>query len=159
MIIKYIYIAATTLIFFTYLMIPSLGVGTSLVMALFVTLVLYFAGDRFMLPRFGTLATAIANFVLAVLTFSVSNLFVREPLSTAAVFAASAVIGIAEWFFFRYVRGVATGAAVGEGGLFPFTGENVSSSQNDSEMGQDSGGGPVPEQNNKPEGEQQEHQQ
>lgn len=157
--IKYIYIAAITLIFFSYLMIPSLGLGTSLVMALFVTLVLYFAGDRFLLPRFGALATAIGNFILAVLAFSVSNLFVREPLATAAVFAAAAVIGVVEWFYFRYVRGATIGATTAGENLFPFTDENISSARDEGETGQENDSGPGSEQgNHQPEKNQHEHQ-
>lgn len=147
-IIKYIYIAAITLIFLTYLMVPSVALGSSLVIALFITLLLYYAGDRFMLPRFGALATAIGNFVIAALAYSVANLFVREPISVAAIFAAAAVIGVVEWFYFRFARG-AVGVTAGAGGegrgdIFPFIGQGDQAGE--SEGGAGFEGGPAPEQ-------------
>jgi ABC-type nickel/cobalt efflux system permease component RcnA len=113
LLIKYIYIAAITIIFLTYLQVPSVALGTSLILAVFVTLALYFAGDRFLLPRFGTVASAIANFVIAAVILSLSNAFVREPITTGAILASAAVIGVAEWFFFRYARSEVTPAMEG----------------------------------------------
>ncbi len=114
LIIKYIYIAAISIIFLTYLQVPSISLGASLILSVFITLALYFAGDRFLLPRFGTVASAIANFVIAAVIFSLANAFVREPVHTGTILAASAVIGVAEWFYFRYVLGEATPVAEGE---------------------------------------------
>lgn len=113
LLIKYIYIAAITIIFLTYLQVPSVALSTSLILALFVTLALYFAGDRFLLPRFGTVASAIGNFVIAAVILSLSNAFVRETITTGAILASSAVIGVAEWFFFRYARSEVTPAMEG----------------------------------------------
>ncbi|HOL18334.1 MAG TPA: DUF2512 family protein [Bacillota bacterium] len=114
LIIKYIYIAAITIIFLTYLQVPSVALGTSLILSVFIALALYFAGDRFLLPRFGTVASAIANFVIAAVIFSLANAFVREPVTTGTILAASAVIGVAEWFYFRYARSEVTPATEGE---------------------------------------------
>jgi hypothetical protein len=113
LLIKYIYIAAITIIFLTYLQVPSVALGTSLILALFVTLALYFAGDRFLLPRFGTVASAIANFVIAAVILSLSNAFTREPITTGAILSSAAVIGVAEWFYFRYARSEVTPAMEG----------------------------------------------
>ncbi|NLA26676.1 MAG: DUF2512 family protein, partial [Firmicutes bacterium] len=51
LVIKYIYTAAITVIFLSYLLIPAVPPGSSLVIALAVALVLYFLGDRILLPR------------------------------------------------------------------------------------------------------------
>ncbi len=103
-VIKFIYIAAITLIFFTFLLVPSLSILSSLVMSAVVTLVLFFVGDRFILTRFGALTSSIANFVLAALVFSLAGSFISRPLSAGAIFSAAAVIGVAEWFYYRYVQ-------------------------------------------------------
>jgi len=101
-IIKFIYIAAITLIFLTYLLVPSVPIAASLVTSVAVTLVLYYVGDRFILTRYGALTAAIANFVLASLVFSLARSFIRQPLSAGAIFSSAAVIGVAEWFYYRY---------------------------------------------------------
>ena len=120
LIIKYIYIAAITIIFLTYLMAPSVAPGSSLVIAIFVTLVLYFAGDRFLLPRFGALTTAIASFELASVILSLANGFVREPITVGSLLAPAAVIGVVEWFYFRYAQPEVTPAFEGgQAGAFP----------------------------------------
>ncbi|MFY9541923.1 MAG: DUF2512 family protein [Dethiobacteria bacterium] len=105
LIIKFIYTAAITMIFLSYLLIPAVPMGSSLVIALVVTLVLYFVGDRYLLPRFGALPTAIANFIVAAVILMLAGPFVREDIGTGAGLATAAVIGVAEWVFFRYVRG------------------------------------------------------
>lgn len=110
LIIKYIYIAAITAVFLTYLAVPSVALGSSLLIAMFVTLLLYFAGDRLLLPRLGITATVIANFIMAALALSISNMFVRLPITTGAIFATAAVIGVVEWFYYRFARGVTVGA-------------------------------------------------
>ncbi len=135
LLIKYIYIAAITIIFLTYLQVPSITLGTSLILALFVTLALYFAGDRFLLPRFGTVASAIANFVIAAVILSLSNAFVAEPITTSAILASSAVIGVAEWFFFRYARSEVTPNVVGNdvGNFAEFLGEPALVNEGDSQ--------------------------
>ena len=104
LIVKFIYTAAITMIFLSYLLIPAVPISSSLVIALVVTLVLYFAGDRYLLPRFGALPTAIANFIIAAVILVLAGPFVREDIGTGAVLATAAVIGVAEWVFFRYVR-------------------------------------------------------
>lgn len=114
LLIKYIYTAAITIIFLTYLLVPAVDLGASLLVALFITLVLYFAGDRFILPRFGTLSAAIANFVLAAVVLALANAFVREPIGTGAILATAAVIGVAEWIFFRYARAAVIPGAEGQ---------------------------------------------
>ena len=104
LLIKYIYTAAITILFLTYLLEPGVALTTSLIAALFITLILYLAGDRFLLPRFGSIATAIANFVLAAIVLALANGFVREEITTASILATAAVIGVAEWLFFRFAR-------------------------------------------------------
>lgn len=122
LIIKFIYIAAITIIFLTYLQIPAVPLGTSLILALFITPVLYLAGERYLLPQFGAAASAIANFVLAAIILSLSNTFVREQIAAGAILSAAAVIGAAEWFYFRYAPIVAAPASAMEGGgANPFT--------------------------------------
>ncbi|MEW5786002.1 MAG: DUF2512 family protein [Bacillota bacterium] len=113
LLIKYIYTAAITILILTYLLVPSVALGSSLIIALFITLVLYYAGDRFLLPRFGTVATAIANFVLAAIVLAVANGFVREPITTGSILTAAVVIGVAEWFFYRYARSEVSPATAG----------------------------------------------
>jgi hypothetical protein len=139
LIIKYIYTAAITIIFLTYLLVPSVSLGSSMIIALFITLVLYFAGDRFLLPRFGTLAAAIANFVIAAVVLSLANAFVREPLGTGVILATAAVIGVAEWFFFRYARTeVSPAAEGGEIASFPeFLGDHETQQDNRGQQGQE----------------------
>ncbi len=126
LLIKYIYTAAITIIFLTYLLVPSVPLVNSMIIALFITLILYYAGDRFILPRFGTLATAISNFVFAAIVLAVANGFVPETLTSGIVLAAAAVIGVTEWFFFRYARSeVASSVDVGDLTAFPeFLGES-----------------------------------
>lgn len=114
LIIKYIYIAAITIVFLTYLQIPSVPLGTSLIVALFLTPALYLAGERYLLPQFGTVATAIGSFVIAAIILSLANTFVREPITTGVILSASAIMGIAEWFYFRYI--LSDTAPVMEGG-------------------------------------------
>lgn len=134
LVIKYIYTAAITIIFLTYLLVPSVALGSSMIVALFITLVLYFAGDRFLLPRFGTLTMAIANFVLAAIVLSLANAFVTERISTGAILATAVVIGVAEWFFYRYVRTEISPGVEGEITSLPeFLGENQPHPENQGE--------------------------
>jgi hypothetical protein len=114
LIIKYIYLAAITIIFFTYLLVPSVPLSSSLVIALFATLVLYFVGDLFLQPRFGSVAAAIGNFILAAIVYSLASAFVQEPLTAGAVLAAAAVVGVVEWAYYRYAREMMVPAAAGE---------------------------------------------
>ncbi len=115
LIIKFIYTAAITMIFLSYLLIPAVPMGSSLVIALVVTLVLYFVGDRYLLPRFGALPTAIANFIMAAVILALAGPFVRQTIGTGAILATAAVTGVAEWVFYRYVRGeIGTAAEGGE---------------------------------------------
>lgn len=104
LVIKYIYTAAITVIFLSYLLIPAIPLGSSLVIALVVALVLYFVGDRLLLMRFGALPTAIANFVMAAVVLALAGPFVRQTIGTGAILATSAVTGVAEWIFYRYIR-------------------------------------------------------
>lgn len=115
LIIKFIYTAAITMIFLSYLLIPAIPMSSSLVIALVVTLVLYFVGDRYLLPRFGALPTAIANFIMAAVILALAGPFVRQNIGTGAILATAAVTGVAEWVFFRYIRGeIGTAAEAGD---------------------------------------------
>jgi hypothetical protein len=113
LLIKYIYTAAITILFLTYLLEPAVALTASLIVSLFITLILYYAGDRFLLPRFGSIATAIANFVLAAIVLTLANGFVREDITTGSILATAAVIGVAEWFFFRFARSEVNPSVVG----------------------------------------------
>jgi hypothetical protein len=104
LLIKFIYIAAITMIFFSHLLLPAVPMGSSLVIALVTTAVLYFAGDLYLLPRLGVLLTAIANFIIAIVILALGSSFVRQPIGAGAVLATAAVIGVAEWIFYRYIR-------------------------------------------------------
>ncbi|HOB87730.1 MAG TPA: DUF2512 family protein [Bacillota bacterium] len=104
LIIKFIYIAAITMIFLGYLLVPAVPMGSTLLIALVVTLVLYFAGDRYLLPRFGALPAAIANFIIAAVILVLAEPFVRQDIGAGGILATAAVIGVAEWVFFRYLR-------------------------------------------------------
>ena len=104
LVIKFIYIAAISLIFLTFLLVPSVPLLSTLVMAAVITLVLYYIGDRFILPQYGALTASIATFVLAALVISLAGSFIRQSLTAGAVFSTAAVIGVAEWFYYRYVR-------------------------------------------------------
>lgn len=104
LLIKFVYTAAITMIFLSYLLLPAVPMGSSLIIALVVTVVLYFVGDQYLLPRFGALPTAIANFIVAAVILALGGSFVRQPIGTGAILATAAVIGLAEWVFFRYVR-------------------------------------------------------
>lgn len=145
LLIKFIYTAAITIVFLTYLLVPSVAIGSSLIVALFITLVLYFAGDRFLLTRFGTLATAIANFVLAAVVLSLAGGFLTEPLGAGVILATAAVIGVAEWFFFRYARAEVSPALEGEGAMemMPeFLGDEGNQAENRDEGSAGNEGGP-----------------
>ncbi len=114
LVIKYIYTAAITVIFLSYLLIPAVPPGSSLVIALAVALVLYFLGDRILLPRFGILPTAIANFIMAAVVLALATSFLRQATGTGVILATAAVTGVAEWIFYRYVRGEIGAALEGE---------------------------------------------
>ncbi len=103
-VIKFAYIAAITLIFLTFLLTPSVPILASLGISVVITLVLFYAGDRFALPRYGALTASIANFVLAALVYSLARSFVTQPLSGGVVFSSAAVIGVAEWFYYRFIQ-------------------------------------------------------
>ncbi len=138
LIIKFIYTAAITLIFLSYLLIPAVPLVSSLLIALVVTLVLYFLGDRFLLERFGALPTAIANFVVAAVILALAGPFVRQTVGAGAILATAAVIGVAEWIFYRYIHSeVGTAAGGGEIASAPdFFGGEETAPENDE------GGGP-----------------
>lgn len=123
-VIKFIYIAAVTLIFLTYLLVPSVPILASLVVSVVVTLVLYYIGDRFILTRYGALTASVANFVLAALVFSLARSFIRQPLSAGAIFSSAAVIGVAEWFYYRYAREAPVMEGEVGGGQAPGPGEH-----------------------------------
>lgn len=115
LVIKYIYTAAITAILLTYILVPSVALGTSLVIALFVTLALYFVGDLIILPRYGNVPAVVANFVMAAVILALANAFTVETISFAAAIVTAVGIGIAEWFFHRYVlESEAIGAGAGE---------------------------------------------
>ena len=103
-VIKFIYIAAITLIFLTFLLVPSVPILASLGVSVVITLVLFYAGDRFVLPRYGALTASIANFVLSALVYSLARSFITQPLSGGAIFSSAAVIGVAEWFYYRFIQ-------------------------------------------------------
>lgn len=104
LLIKFIYIAAITMIFFSHLLVPAVPLGSSLVIALVATVALYFAGDLYLLSRLGALPTAIANFIIAIVILALASSFLRQPVGAGAVLATAAVIGVAEWIFYRYIR-------------------------------------------------------
>lgn len=138
LVVKFIYIAAITIVFLSYLLIPAVTLGSSLIISLVVTLVLYFAGDRFLLQRFGALPTAIANFVIAAVILALAGPFVRQTIGTGAILATSAVIGVAEWLFYRYIRS-SIGAASGGAEMAPvpdFFGSDEKLQQNSEEEGE-----------------------
>ena len=85
LIIKFIYIAAITMIFLGYLLVPAVPMGSTLLIALVVTLVLYFAGDRYLLPRFGALPAAIANFIIAAVILVLAEPFVRQDIGAGGI--------------------------------------------------------------------------
>lgn len=113
LLIKFIYIAAITMIFLSHLLIPAVPHASSLIIALVVTAVLYFAGDLYLLPRLGALPTAIANFIVATVILALAGSFVRQPIGAGAILATAAVIGVAEWLFYRYLRDEVSTSAEG----------------------------------------------
>lgn len=118
LVIKYIYTAAISAILLTYLLVPSVSLGASLVIALFVTLALYFIGDLNILPRFGNLTTVIFDFILAAVIIGLANLFMVETVTFSMTIVAAVVIAAAEWFFHHYIMREVVPAAVNEQGSF-----------------------------------------
>ncbi len=104
LVIKYIYTAAITMIFLSHLLIPAVPLGSSLIIALFVTAALYLAGDRYLLQRFGALLTSVGNFVIAAIILALAGPFVRQAVGAGAVLATAAATGVAEWVYYRYIR-------------------------------------------------------
>ena len=115
LLIKFIYIAAITMLFLSHLLIPAVPHGSSLIIALAVTAVLYLAGDLYLLPRLGALPTAIANFIIATVILALAGSFVRQPIGAGAILATAAVMGAAEWLFYRYLRDEVAAPAGEEG--------------------------------------------
>ncbi len=113
LLIKFIYIAAITMIFLSYLLIPAVSLGSSLIIALAVTVVLFFVGDQYLLTRLGALPTAIVNFIVAAVVLALGGSFLRRPIGAGVILATAAVIGVAEWIYFRYIRSEI--GALGEG--------------------------------------------
>lgn len=105
LLIKFIYIAAITMIFLSYLLIPAVPLGSSLILALVATVVLYFVGDQYLLTRLGALPTAIVNVIVAAVILALGGSFLRRPIGAGVILATAAVIGVAEWIYFRYIRG------------------------------------------------------
>ncbi len=125
LVIKYIYTAAITSILLTYLLVPSITLGASLGIALALTLVLYFTGDRYILPRFGNLPTVIFDFVLAGVIISTSNLFMVQTVTFGAALVTGIAIAAAEWLFHGYIMREIVPSTAGEmGGFSPIPDEN-----------------------------------
>ena len=92
------------MIFLSHLLIPAVPLGSSLIIALVVTAALYFAGDRYLLQRFGTLLTTVGNFVIAAIILALAGPFLRQPVGAGAILATAATTGVAEWVYYRYIR-------------------------------------------------------
>lgn len=104
LLVKFIYIAAITVIFLSFLLIPAVPLGSSVVIALVAAVVLYFVGDIYLLARLGALPTAIINFIVAAVILALGGSFLRRPIGAGVILATAAVIGVAEWIYFRYIR-------------------------------------------------------
>lgn len=145
LLIKFVYIAAITMIFLSFLLSPAVPVGSALIIALVTAVVLYFVGDRFLLQRLGALPTAIVNFIVAAVILALGSPFVSQPIGAGAILATAAVIGVAEWVYYRYIRDEIS-APAGEEGM-------LSSPEFLGGSGPATGGGesPEPDQDDNPE--------
>lgn len=76
-----------------------------LIMSILVAGVAFFAGDLFILPRFGNLVAVVADFMLAALTiWIVSSLLIRVGTNTTiASFTAAGMLTVTEPFFHLYM--------------------------------------------------------
>lgn len=117
LLIKYIYTAVITSVLLTYLLIPSISLVASLIVAAFVTLASYFVGDLYVLPRVGSLGAVIVKFALAAAIFGLSNLFMSEVVTFSMAVVTAAVIAAAEWFSHRYLTMDVDTATEDEGSL------------------------------------------
>jgi K+-sensing histidine kinase KdpD len=105
LILKYILTAVVMLIFLTLLLSPSVSWITSLVIALFVTGISYAAGDLFILPRYGTTAATVSDFIMAAVIIWIASSFIARAIPAGTIIATAFFIGVAEWFFHRYLQG------------------------------------------------------
>lgn len=117
LLIKYIYTAVITSVLLTYLLVPSISLVASLIVAAFVTLASYFIGDLYVLPRMGNLGAVVVKFALAAVIFGLSNLFMAEVVTFSMAVVTAVVIAVAEWFSHRYLTMDVDTAAEDEGSL------------------------------------------
>ncbi|MFY9113949.1 MAG: DUF2512 family protein [Dethiobacteria bacterium] len=117
LLIKYVYTAVITSVLLTYLLVPSISLGASLIVAVFVTLALYYLGDLYVLPRIGSLGAVFVEFIVAAVIFGLSNLFMTEIVTFSMAVVTAAIIAAAEWFFHRYLSMNIDAAVEDEGSL------------------------------------------
>lgn len=112
LIIKFIMIGAITVIFLSLLTTPAIPFLTSIIIAIFITGILYAVGDLWALPRYGNSVATGANALMAAIILWLANFFIIQPLPASMVLLTAIVIGIGEWFFHRYLK---TGITADEG--------------------------------------------
>lgn len=102
LIIKYIMIGVISIIFLSLLLTPPIPLANTLIIALFVTGILYVIGDLFILPGSGNYAATAANIIMAALILWAASFFIIQniPVSTAIITAI--VIGAGEWVLHRF---------------------------------------------------------
>ncbi|MEW6523787.1 MAG: DUF2512 family protein [Bacillota bacterium] len=90
------------------IVLPVLGpatFGQGFAVALVVTAGSYIVGDLIVFPEFGNILAAVFDSALVLALIWVSQLLVPGFITTfGAMAVAAALVGIAEWFFHRYLR-------------------------------------------------------
>jgi hypothetical protein len=88
-------------------MLANATVGQAMVVAALVTAVNYLVGDLIILPSFGNMIAAAADAGLTGVLVWASQLLVTGFIATfSAIMVAAGLVGLAEWFFHRYLRAV-----------------------------------------------------
>lgn len=102
--IKFIYV--TIVIASIFGILHHASIGMLLTMSIIVTGTTYLLGDLFLLPKFGTIVAAVADFSLVfLLLWGLDNLFVSAPMTTALFSLAVAFfITSCEPFFHAYME-------------------------------------------------------